>query len=94
MKCPGCGAELPTYARGEPHLLHTDAEFKAAWDLTDGRFQVFVYPPEPGDPAFGEEAICDTRSKYLFGCDRKIVEVLVPVIQRWLDEQAAKASTP
>lgn len=95
MRCAECGADLPTYARGERHLMHTDAEYKAAWDLTDGRFQVFVYPPEPGDPDFGDEAHVETRAKTLLqGKHRQDVETLVPVIQRWLDVQYAKVSVP
>jgi hypothetical protein len=90
-KCPDCGAELPTYARGEPHLLHTDPEYRRAWDLTLGRFQVFVYPQEPDSD---DEADIDSRTRRLASGPRQFVEIIVPVLQRWLDEQAAKVSVP
>jgi|ERR1700722_5571377 len=92
--CPDCGAELPTYVRGEPHLLHTDPEYKKAWDLTDGRFQVFVFPPDPDPSVPDNETMVHTRARSLFMGKRVVVEAIVPVIQKWLDEQAAKVSVP
>lgn len=88
MKCEECGVELPLLANCESHLLHTDAEYKAAWDLTGGRFQIFAYT---GDRNLdNDEAFVDTRSRFIFRGARKDVETVVPVIQRWLDEQSKK----